>query len=384
MVRMWTRMLQASVAMAAAALAQEVPRGEIMDNVKCAANASQTYAIYLPKNYSADRQWNLILAFDPRGRGRAPVEQFKDAAEKFGYIVAGSNNARNGPPDISLDAAAAMGSDVVQRFKINMKRVYTAGLSGGARIAMKVAMDSNEMAGVIASSAGFPPGERSSNLSFAVFGTAGTEDFNYLEMRQLDQTLNSPHRVVVFDGGHTWLPPELAVQALEWLDLQAMKAGRQARDEKLIDRVFAARAAEAASQKSEVATWEAASAMARDFDGLRDVSKFAAQVETLQAKKSVLDALNQQHADEHFEAQLESELRDLQEGLEDGGSARAASLSQLKDRLTKLAAQAAGPADTSERRMARRLMGGIYVDSRAVPDEEYQKFVDSLRPQERK
>jgi len=384
MVPMWTRMLLSSIAVAAAAIGQEVPRGEIVDNVKCAANASQTYAIYLPKNYSGDRQWNLILAFDPRGRGRAPVEQFKDAAEKYGYIVAGSNNARNGPPDISLDAAAAMGSDVVQRFKINMKRVYTAGLSGGARIAMKVAMDSNEMAGVIESSAGFPPGERSSNLSFAVFGTAGTEDFNYLEMRQLDQTLNSPHRVVVFDGGHTWLPPELAVQALEWLEVQTMKAGRQSRDEKLIDGVFAARSADAAAQKTEVGTWEAASAMVRDFDGLRDVSKFAAQMETLQSKKSVLDALNQQHADEHFEAQLESELRDLQEGLEDGGSARAASLSQLKDRLTKLAAQAAGTADTSERRMARRLMGGIYVDSRAVADEEYQKFVDSLRPQERK
>jgi hypothetical protein len=98
----------------------------------------------------------------------------------------------------------------------------------------------------------------------------------------------------------------------------------------------------------------------------------------------VLDALNQSHADDHFEAQLESELHDLQEGLEDGGEARASSLSQLKDRLTKLAQQAAGPADTPERRMARRLMGGIYVDSRGVPDEEYQKFVDSLRPQERK
>ena len=382
MVRMWSRMLLAAVTVAACA--QELPRGEIVDNVKCAADASQTYSIYVPKNYSADRQWKLILAFDPRGRGRAPVEQFKDAAEKYGYIVAGSNNARNGPPEISLTAAGAMGSDIVQHFSINMKRVYTAGLSGGARIAMKVAMDSNEMAGVIASSAGFPPGERSSNLSFAVFGTAGTEDFNYQEMRQLDQTLNSPHRVVVFDGGHTWLPPELAVQAVEWMEVQAMKAGREARDEKLIERVFAARSAEVAAQKTELGAWDAAGAMVRDFDGLRDVSKFAAQVEALQAKKSVLDALNQSHADDHFEAQLESELHDLQEGLEDGGEARASSLSQLKDRLTKLAQQAAGPADTPERRMARRLMGGIYVDSRGVPDEEYQKFVDSLRPQERK
>jgi len=366
-------------AVTVAACAQEVPRGEIVDNVKCASDSSQTYAIYLPKNYSKDRQWKLILAFDPRGRGRAPVEQYKDAAEKYGYIVAGSNNARNGPPEISLEAAGVMGSDIVHFYSINMKRVYTAGLSGGARIAMKVAMDSNEMAGVIASSAGFPPGERSSDLSFAVFGTAGTEDFNYLEMRQLDQTLNSPHRVVVFEGGHTWLPPELAVQAVEWMEVQAMKAGREPRDEKLIDRVFAARSAEAAAQKTELGTWDAAGAMVRDFDGLRDVSKFSAQVEALQAKKSVLDALNQSHDNDHFEAQLESELHDLQEGLEDGGEARTASLSQLKDRLTKLAAQAAGPTDTPERRMARRLLGGIYVDSRAVPDQEYQKFVDGLR-----
>src|SRR5579871_6680734 len=110
MVRMWTRLLAVALA-AAAAGAQELPRGEIVDNVKCAQDASQSYAIYLPKNYSPDRKWNLILAFDPRGRGRAPLEQFKDAAEKYGYIVAGSNNAHNGPPEISLTAAGAMGSD---------------------------------------------------------------------------------------------------------------------------------------------------------------------------------------------------------------------------------------------------------------------------------
>ncbi len=377
MVRMW-RLLLAIVSVAA--FAQEMPRGQIVDGVKCAADASQTYAIYLPSHYAADRQWNLILAFDPRGRGRAPLEQFKDAAEKYGYIVAGSNNARNGPPDVSLDAAGAMGSDIVKKYSINMQRVYTAGLSGGARIAIKVAMDSNEMAGVIASSAGFPPGERSSNLPFAVFGTAGTEDFNYLEMRQLDQELNSPHRIVVFDGGHTWLPSDLAVQALEWMEVQAMKSGRGPRDEKLLEKVFEARSADLAAQKTELATWEAAGAMVRDFDGLRDVSKFAAQVQALQAKKTVLDALNKEHADEHFEAQLESELMELQAGLEDGGAARAASFSQLKDRLAKLARQAAASDDTPDRRMARRLLGGIFVDSRAVPDQEYQKFVDGLRP----
>ena len=381
MVRMWSRIILAIAGVAA--FAQELPRGQIVDGVKCAADASQTYAIYLPSNYSTQRQWNLILAFDPRGRGRAPLEQYKDAAEKYGYIVAGSNNARNGPPDVSLDAAAAMGSDIVKRFSINMKRVYTAGLSGGARIAMKVAMDSNEMAGVIASSAGFPPGERSATLSFAVFGTAGTEDFNYLEMRQLDQELNSAHRIVIFDGGHAWLPGNLAIQAVEWMEVQAMKSGRTPRDEKLLQKVFADRSAEVAAQKTELGTFEAAGAMIRDFEGLHDVSKFSSQIHALQGKKSVLDALNKEHADEHFEAQLESELMDLQDSLQDGGEARTASFSQLKDRLTKLAQQAAGSEDTQERRMARRLLGAIFIDSRAVPDQEYQKFVDGLRPPSR-
>jgi len=370
-------------ALGVAALGEDLPRGQIIDNVKCSLDASQSYALYLPSKYSADQQWKLILAFDPRGRGRAPVEQYQAAAEKYGYIVAGSNNSRNGPPQPSLDAAAAMGSDVVKRFSINLKRVYTVGLSGGARIAMKVALDSNEMAGVIASSAGFPPGERQSDLPFVVFGTAGTEDFNYLEMRQLDQEVSSPHRVVIFQGGHTWLPSDLAVDAVEWLELQAMKSGRSPRDEALIGKIFAARSAEVTAQKDDFATWDAAAALVRDFEGLRDVAKFAAQVQSLQAKKSVLDTLNKQRDDEQFEAQIGAEIAELQETLSEAPPARAAVLAQLKARLTKLSQQALGPDDTPDRRMAQRLMGGIFIDSRAVDDQEYQKFLDSLRPPQR-
>ncbi len=365
---------------AGAAIAQELPRGQIVDEVKCAADQSQSYSLYVPSHYSKDREWSLILAFDPRGRGRAPVETYQAAAEKYGYIVAGSNNARNGPPQVSLAAAQAMWQDVSKRFSINPKRIYTAGLSGGARIAMKVAIDSDQVAGVFASSAGFPPGHRRSDLRFVVFGTAGTEDFNYIEMRQLDHELSTPHRVAIFQGGHAWLPSELAMEAVEWMEVQAMKSGRSPRDEALLRKLFAARLAQASAQKDEVAEWEAISALAADFQGLQDVSKYAAQAQTLQQKKSVLDTLNKQHEDEEFEAQIGSELMDLQEGLQDGPSARSANFAQLKDRLTRLSEQANAPADSSERRMARRLMSGVFIDSRGVPDEEYQKFVDGLRP----
>ena len=306
--------------------AEDLPRGQIIDPIKCAADQSQTYALYLPSNYSPDRHWNLILAFDPRGQGRQGVEHLQAAAEKYGYIVAGSNNSRNGPPQISLTAAQAMWTDVGKRFSINPKRIYTAGLSGGARIAMKVALDSDQIAGVIASSAGFPPGHRRSDLKFVVFGTAGTEDFNYLEMRQLDQELSSPHRVVIFEGGHQWLPSALAIQAVEWLELQA--SGRVPRPE----------------------------------------------------PKPDVSAMNKDRQELEREAQIVGELSELQQGLTDEPNARSANFKELKDRLQALSRQANAPADSPQRRMARRIMGGIFIDSRSVDDQEYQNFVDTLRP----
>ncbi len=170
------------------------------------------------------------------------------------------------------------------------------------------------------------------------------------------------------------------MESVEWMEVQAMKSGRSPRDEALLRKLFAARLAQASAQKDEVAEWEAISALAADFQGLQDVSKYAAQAQTLQQKKSVLDTLNKQHEDEEFEAQIGSELMDLQEGLQDGPSARSANFAQLKDRLTRLSEQANAPADSSERRMARCLISGVFIDSRGVPDEEYQKFVDGLRP----
>jgi pimeloyl-ACP methyl ester carboxylesterase len=298
----------------------DVRIGQIVDPIKCSADQSQTYALYLPSHYSPARQWNLILAFDPRGQGRQGVEHLQAAAEKYGYIVAGSNNSRNGPPQVSLAAAQAMWTDVGKRFSINPKRIYTAGFSGGARIAMKVAFDSDQIAGVIASSAGFPPGHRRSDLKFVVFGAAGTEDFNYLEMHQFDQELSSPHRVVIFEGGHQWLPSSLAVQAVEWLELQAAHPG------------------------------------------------------TAEAPKPDPDRKELER-----EAQIVSELNDLQQGLTDDPNARASNLKELKSRLQGWSRLANAPADSPERRMARRIMGGVFIDSRSIDDQEYQNFVDTLR-----
>ena len=120
------------------------------------SDPSQTYALYVPSHCTPERSWPVILAFDPRACRRVPVEIYQAAAERFGYTVAGSNNSRNGSWAMSMAATEAMTNDVIHRFQADRKRIYTAGMSGGSRVALGIAISSNLIAGVIASSAGYP------------------------------------------------------------------------------------------------------------------------------------------------------------------------------------------------------------------------------------
>src|SRR6187549_60292 len=140
-----------TLVVAAAAGAQDLPRGQVVPDVKCLGDASQSYALYLPSTYSPDKAWPLLMGFHPGARGIAIVEKYRAAAEKYGYIVAASNNSRNGPWDVSERAIVAMTRDLMTRFSTDQKRLYATGHSGGARVAMQIAL-TNPLAGVIASS----------------------------------------------------------------------------------------------------------------------------------------------------------------------------------------------------------------------------------------
>src|SRR3989475_9958520 len=164
-----------------------------------------------------------------------------------------------------------MSTDISQRFSIDANRFYLTGLSGGARVAMHLALGTKNMvAGVIASSAGYPDSQPRKSLPFVVFGTAGTEDFNYIELRMLDRALTTPHRVVIFEGGHTLPPDAVALEAIEWLELQAMKSGRRTRDEALIDQLFDKRQRAIAASDTPAATVRVLKELVADFWGLRD------------------------------------------------------------------------------------------------------------------
>src|SRR5215510_1438312 len=151
--------------------------GAITDKVICQADPTQSYSLYLPSGYTPQRDWPILYGFDPGGRGKHPVELFKDAAEKYGWIVVGSYNSRNGPGVPLNDIVMALWRDTHERFAIDGRRVYTAGMSGGARVASSFAIGMQDrVAGVIACGAGFPYVKTPTReMHFAYFALAGRE-----------------------------------------------------------------------------------------------------------------------------------------------------------------------------------------------------------------
>src|SRR4051812_25825246 len=217
----------------------QATRGTLVEHVSCPTDPSQTYTLYLPSTYAPTLKWPLLLVFDPGGRAARAAEVFREAAERFGWIVAASDNSRNGPWEPTLRAVNAMWPALLGGYAVDERRVYTAGHSGGATVAWMIAQQSRQIAGVIGSGQPDPGLETGKRGSFAWFGTAGRADFNFIEVKEIDARLaksHATHRMEIFEGRHEWPPVDLTFRALGWFELLAMRDGRQPRD--------AARAAE--------------------------------------------------------------------------------------------------------------------------------------------
>ncbi len=371
------------LALSATVAADDLPRGEVIESVTCQAAPSQSYVLYLPSTYTPARAWPVIYLFDAGGRGRNAVDRYRAAAEEYGYILAGSNNSRNGRPNI--DALASMPVDVTARFHVDPKRVYTGGMSGGARVALGMALDGH-VAGVFAASAGYPDAAPRKTVPFAIFATTGTEDFNHLELRTLDRELTSPHRLTVFEGGHAWPPAALVLDGVEWMDLQAMKSRLKPRDEREIDAIFAKRLAAAGIDKDGRAAGSPGSSqdqylalqdLVADFTGLREVSALAKRAAALGRDAGVRDALTRGRDQDDRERAIVAEVQAAEGRLEFSRQRNDAMVVLLR-KWEELTTAANKPEDSAERRLARRVSAWLNLNTMTM-DEDYRAMVREIR-----
>jgi predicted esterase len=208
-----------------------LPRGQVVERVW--ADSAHSYALYLPSAWTAERRWPVLVLLDPGGRGTLPVERFREAAERHGWVLMGSYDVRNGDATAMTAndwAVDAMLIDAQQRYALDPARLYIAGFSGMARYGWDVAVRlDGRAAGLIGMGAGFPgqPGLWAAMLRgakpFPWFGVTGTDDSNRTELEDVDAALGAtafPHRLTYFAGGHEWPPAAVAAEALDWLERQ--------------------------------------------------------------------------------------------------------------------------------------------------------------------
>jgi predicted esterase len=352
--------------------------GLLCPKITAKADPSQSYALYLPSSYSPDKAWPIVYAFDPAARGTVPVELMKEAAERYGYILAGSNNSRNGSWTLELAAADAVLKDTRSRFLVDGRRMYFAGFSGGARLAAQIAQNCGCAAGVLLNGAGFSPKlPVSPDRSFAVFAATGTYDFNYPEIIRMDEQLGKlaqPHFLRRFAGPHAWAPAESMNEALAWFRLQAMKSGRDKPDNAFIQEQFRREILQAQEFKRSGDLYAASNEYRQalvTFEGLTDVGELRAGLQSLVNDKSVRDAEKREHGDFDEQARLEGDISAGLSSLAAGGQL-ADMRSALEQQISNLRSRTEGEKREEKRRVLKRALSGIFVQAMEAGNERLE------------
>jgi len=279
----------------------KIINGKINHPIPCMKDAGITYCVYVPSNYDHQKGFPVIFAFDPHGNGKLPVELMKDEAERYGYIIVGSNNSRNGLDwESNSKMTDVLMDDIHIKFSIDKRRIYTMGFSGGSRVASLVAITKGGINGVIGCGAGFPELNQPIENKFHYLGIVGNEDFNMLEMKKLDEDLTNmgyKHHFEIFTGKHEWPPASIIPDIFTWLEFNAIRDKLIARKDTLLinSLLRCQKKLETYNrQKDLYGEYLMYKKIISYFDQLTDISEYQKMLKEMESSKALKEILKQQ------------------------------------------------------------------------------------------
>lgn len=356
--------------------------GQLLEAVVCESDATQSYALYLPSAYTPAKRWPIIYFFDPGGRGKRPVELYKDLAEKYGVVMAGSNNSRNFSNSDSTKSVNAIWQDTHSRLALDERRTYTSGFSGGARVAGSMAASCGPclIGGVIAHGAGYPNSNKSAARDRMIyFFAVGDQDFNWPEVigiRREREEQGLPYRVRVFHGTHQWAPAEVMQDAIEWMTLKAMQAGSQPRDADFIERFFRRTQTEADDARKSgdtIAQLGAYRSLVSDSGGLKDVSEYEKKLAELKKSVELKTALRKEQEQIADQQSLETEIEPKLQALVAGSAEDSFGLrTEVLQDMRHLKDQATHGKSEEKRLVATRAFDGVWVEGIEAGQQEFE------------
>jgi predicted esterase len=207
------------------ALPDSFPAGKVIDTVICSADATQSYSLFIPV-IGNKRALPVIYFFDPHASGSLPLYKYQSLANTYGFILIGSNNSKNGNNWQQTETIwQTLFDDTKKRLNIDPQRIYTAGFSGGAKVAGYVALQHPGIKGVIANGAGLPDGAPADHYNFSFSALAGEGDMNMTELVAINAAFDKTstrHRIILFNGKHEWAPVKTMDIVFTGLQFDAM------------------------------------------------------------------------------------------------------------------------------------------------------------------
>jgi len=305
---------KSTAATAAHGYDNSLAKGVVIDSIICQNRNSESYALYLPSYYSSTKKFPCIYFFDSHARGSLPLKLYKALAEEYGFVLAGSNVSKNGMQwQETNDVASVLMEDARNRINIDPQRIYTAGFSGGARVASTIAILDGGVAGVIGCAAGFPQVEHEFENKFDYFGMVGNYDFNLTEMEKLNDALQQAgfaHQLLTFDGKHDWAPVTDFRTGMLWLQVNGMKKSLQPKNDSLImafKNDYDMRIA-AAKTDDIITEQQLLDGIVKALEGLSDISSYKKQLADLIADADFKNAVTAQAKSHQMELEQQQEL----------------------------------------------------------------------------
>lgn len=199
--------------------------GKIINPVYCFSDKTKSYALYIPSKRNK-QILPVVYFFDPHGDGSLPLKKYQAVADSFHFIFVGSNDSKNGNDwNDAENIWNILSTDVQKRMPVNTNRIYACGFSGGAKVATFLALQHQQIKGVIADAAVLPEiGTGSFQFSFT--GIAGDGDMNRSDLISINENLNKTstrHRLILFDGKHEWAPESVMNTAFAGWQFDAMR-----------------------------------------------------------------------------------------------------------------------------------------------------------------
>jgi len=221
-------------------------KGAVVDSLRINDSISESFAMYLPRNYTSDKIWPVVFVFDNEGRGVNAARLFSSPAEEQGYLLVATNKIFKDDSLINnIEMASRLIENISLNFPIDENRTYTAGIKEGALVASALPVVNPKINGVLVVEDIWLNEDflAENKIKRTIVGYAGYKSDSYNNLKEsfdLYKILAYSPLIYNFELEHEWPSVNLISHGLGSFTLQAMLDGTQVRDEEMINKLFKA------------------------------------------------------------------------------------------------------------------------------------------------